>query len=54
MSGTFRKVTGSRVSRLAHNTGSTAFLFAEGLIAPFKGLPPLTTSLAMKTPPLIR
>jgi hypothetical protein len=39
-SGTPRSTTGSRVSRLAHSTGRTAFLFAEGVIRPLSRRPP--------------
>ncbi|HTX50328.1 MAG TPA: NAD(P)-binding protein, partial [Caulobacteraceae bacterium] len=39
-------MTGSSVSRVAQRIGSTAFLFAEGVIRPASGRPPRTMRLA--------
>src|SRR5579872_1435805 len=47
MSGTFARLTGSRVSSVAQSTGKTAFLLAEGVMAPESGRPPSTISRAI-------
>src|SRR5437868_2258840 len=48
MSGTLRRVIGASLNSVAHSTGSTAFLFAEGSMRPVSGLPP-RTSKAVKS-----
>jgi len=40
MSGTPSRRSGSLVSSVAHSTGSTAFLFADGVMRPASGVPP--------------
>ena len=42
MSGTFRRVTGSSVSKVAQKIGNTEFLLPEGTMVPESGLPPCT------------
>src|SRR5436853_449250 len=48
MSGTPFSTTGSRVSKVAQSTGSTAFLFAEGTMRPASGVPPWTMRCDME------
>jgi hypothetical protein len=47
MRGTFRKMTGSSVSRQAAKIGSAAFLFPEGVTSPRSGTPPSTMNFSM-------
>src|SRR5206468_335212 len=44
ISGTLRKVIGASLSSVAHSTGSTAFLLADGSMRPLRGLPPRTSN----------
>src|SRR5690606_32852702 len=50
MSGTRCRITGSRVSSVPQRIGNTAFLLAEGVMAPFSARPPWTIRLVMPGP----